>query len=135
MWRQLHIYGPDAHHDDQFIVGDIEALKSLRDALIQLIDKSCDKVEEYNPNVVLMGTRRHEAHGENVELIDGWKEEDDCFGVNDGEGFDLYLIRLDGKEEWKKLAVPYQLDYCREMSEDALWPWKLVVSKKVDKNE
>ena len=38
MENVLHIYGQDHEHDDAFIVGDIEALADLRDALTKIVD-------------------------------------------------------------------------------------------------
>jgi len=44
--------------------------------------------------------------------------------VNDGEGFDAVVVRVDSETAFK-LAVPYGDDYALEKNDKALWPWQI----------
>jgi hypothetical protein len=87
----LHIFGPEAHHDESFIAGNREALVALRNAVeLALIS--------------------------GVSTLSGY--------VNDGEGFELYVMCASDKE-MDNLAVPYSTDYARENREEATYPHAL----------
>lgn len=47
----------------------------------------------------------------------------------DGEGYDMVIIRLDGDEEWLRLALPYSEDFAAENRGEAVWPWHLLERK------
>lgn len=49
--------------------------------------------------------------------------------ANDGEGYDVHIVRLEGEETWDRMAVPYTADYAEENRPDALWPCKLLEGK------
>lgn len=87
----LHVFGPEAHHDEVFLAGNKEALVALRDA----IDLA-----------LITGVATALAY------------------VNDGEGFEVYVLRASDKE-MDNLAVPYSTDYAQEKREDATYPHEL----------
>lgn len=41
--------------------------------------------------------------------------------VNDGEGYDVHVIR--DNSDWKYKAVPYTDEVAREKNKKAIWPW------------
>lgn len=45
--------------------------------------------------------------------------------VSDGEGFDVYVVRIDHQQTLDKLAVPYTKDVAEEKDSAAIWPWNL----------
>ncbi|MDO8671127.1 MAG: hypothetical protein Q7O66_06810 [Dehalococcoidia bacterium] len=91
--KYLHIYGPDWHHDDAYIMGDRAALEALRAAI--------DRVLMFAANP-------------------GTSVESDEFFVGDGEGFTAYVLLY--KDDFGHVAEPYTEDYARETREHAVWP-------------
>lgn len=114
----LHVYGQGAHHDEVFIVGNLEGLGKLYDALDSIIN---------GPN---------EQAGCEVTTSDGeWYETLIIFN-NDKWLLKVFKDPDTGKplawspeipedSRWRKLAVPYTEDYAAEQNEDAVWPHKL----------
>ena len=47
--------------------------------------------------------------------------EEDCFWINDGEGYSIIIRVISTQEELDRLAVPYTADYAEEKREDAAW--------------
>jgi hypothetical protein len=50
--------------------------------------------------------------------------------VNDGEGFEVRVVRLDDDKTADSLAVPYTRDFAEEKLDSAVWPWKLLNGRK-----
>lgn len=94
--KLLHVYGPDAFHDDVFIVGTPDALRALA--------KTVDRAIRY----------------QEAELPE-------CMFVNDGEGFQVRVLRVDDEKTALALAVPYTADYAQDKRDDCLWPEELLI--------
>lgn len=88
----LHIYAQSDWHGESFLVGTTHALKALRDAIDQALEKDTAVVESM---------------------------------VNDGEGFDIVVARIDNQEEFDKLSVPYTSDIAQEHNPHAKNPWEI----------
>lgn len=53
------------------------------------------------------------------------------FFANDGEGYTLHVVNLEGDEGWNKLGRPYTGDIAKDKrGDDALWPWQIVKKRK-----
>lgn len=91
---ELHVYSPESHHEDAFIIGDRKAIKSLK-LMIE---------------IALKTSPTNKASG----AIES------CFFVSDGEGFTLNLIMLDKLPS--NLALPYTADHAKS-SEDKIHPF------------
>lgn len=92
--KLLHIYGQSVWHDPAFIVGNVSALKALRDAIDQAIKN----------------------------LKEGKKVSNADFCTNDGEWYNIYVI-VD-EENLERRALPYTDEVARENDPDARWPWQ-----------
>lgn len=104
----LHIYGQGAWHEGAYIVGNVEALVALRDALNKLL--ATDGIGLMNLQDGYIGK---------VEL-EHW--------VNDGEGYLLHIILLNGDwqtEKWVKLITPYTEDIASDNNRVTIKPWEL----------
>lgn len=104
----LHVYGQGAWHEDAFIVGNVEALVALRDALNKLLD--ADGIGFVNLPDGYIG---------NAELE---------FWVNDGEGYPLHVTLLNGDwktEKWVKLITPYTAEVANDNNRVNIKPWEL----------
>lgn len=55
--------------------------------------------------------------------------------VNDGEGFDVHIRRVDDPQLLDKLAVPYTSDVAEEKDSAAIWPWILFNMRQGNKSE
>ena len=55
--------------------------------------------------------------------------------VNDGEGFDVYIHRVNDQQTLDKLAVPYTKDVAEEKDSAAIWPWSYKLSIKMMKEK
>jgi hypothetical protein len=102
--RLLHVYGPSAHHDEVFIVGNRAALVGLRAAIDAALDE---------------GNRFRAATTESF--------------VVDGEGFDTHVMLEDSAwdgEFWKTVALPYTADWIVEnWPKDMVWPGKVMAER------
>lgn len=64
------------------------------------------------------------ANAINKAISDGTGE---CqTSVNDGEGFDVYVSRVEDQQTLDNLAVPYTKDAAKEKDKAAIWPWMLI---------
>lgn len=54
--------------------------------------------------------------------------------VNDGEGFDTVVLRVDNEAEFAKLAVPYTSDIAKERNENAPGPWDKKILNKLHRD-
>ena len=43
--------------------------------------------------------------------------------VNDGDGLDVYVLRIDNQQTLNRLALPYTDDTAKEKDKSAIYPW------------
>jgi transcriptional regulator with XRE-family HTH domain len=114
----LHIYGQGAQHDDVFIVGNLEGLEKLYEALGKIMN----------------GEAKQSAC--EVAVKDGEFYKVGVVYNNDPWFFKIFKDPDTGKvlspppeipedSKWKNLALPYTEDYAREQDEDAVWPYEI----------
>jgi len=129
-FRCLHLYSQGGFHEEGYIIGNTDALIALRDAIDQVLKQ--EPTEGRDEQIVLVGSHMPSSHAPNVELMDGWDAENhDSIFASDGEGYDLYVIKLDNNKKWNDIAMPYtEENWGKEMREEAVWPHKLVYKQK-----
>lgn len=89
----MHIYGRGAHHDDAYILGDRTALRMLRDAIDQALEKGHAATESLFPS-------DGEGYAVRVRLHD----------------HDFT------SPEWRIVAKDYEVDYAKETDPRAVYP-------------
>ncbi len=90
--KRLHIYGQDSWHSEAAIVGNRAALENLIHAL-QLA----------------------------LEMDAGSEFAIEAF-VNDGEGYNCKVIRLENDVQWDELATPYTDEVCQFANDGKVYP-------------
>ncbi len=104
----LHIYGQREWHEDAFIVGNVEALKALRAGIDKLLATGGKGL---------------------ANIPDGYTDKVDMdFWVNDGEGYPLHIILINGDwhtEKWENLMMPYYDEIASDKDEESIKPWEL----------
>jgi hypothetical protein len=93
----MHIFSQFFYHDKASIVGNSAALKLLRDALTEVLDKNLQTQE--------IQAMTNDGEGYTVAIIQNDNPWD--------------------HETWNKLAVPYIDDYASEHRDDAITPHQL----------
>lgn len=59
-----------------------------------------------------------------IDAAIGLEKKTQMFYVNDGEGYDVMIYRVDDHTAGR-LAVPYTEEMAREQGSDKVWPWDL----------
>lgn len=106
----LHIFAQFAHHDEAFIIGNLEGLKKLHEVLTSII------------------------HGVRDDQLDEHFNVDSVYDVftNDGEGYEIVVILEDSPwsgKYWRRLAEPYTWEAISAKGPDYLYPVDLYFIK------
>lgn len=92
MGELLHIYGQGFWHAPATIIGNREALEHLVATLHRALEMDVG-----------------------LEL-----SHETC--ANDGEGYDIRVIRLEDETAWRQIATPYTDEDCQGANEGKLYP-------------
>lgn len=98
----LHVHAQGAWHQEAYVVGNVQGLVALRDAI-----------------QTALGQLQQRPNGQGEATV----------YVADGEGYDVVVILDDTAWEgdaWTRAAVPYWKTHAKERRREALWPWHRV---------